>query len=114
MSGAEQQRTIRDVLRSEGEAARAEIRAAGFACPSCQVNMADVMPGHKLEVNEVYAVCASGAEVKLAEALPSAIVAVIHFSLMDRFLEAEDEVWELINRSASPWVSRGIPPSGRA
>jgi len=37
-------------LRADAEAARAEIRAAGIACPSCGVNLADLPDGHALAV----------------------------------------------------------------
>ena len=35
-------------LHAEAEEARTEIRAAGIACPSCGVNMADLPQDHKL------------------------------------------------------------------
>jgi hypothetical protein len=35
-------------LAADAEEARAEIRAAGIACPSCGVNMADLPDDHKL------------------------------------------------------------------
>lgn len=35
-------------LHAEAEQARAEIRVAGIACPSCGVNMADLPDDHKL------------------------------------------------------------------
>jgi hypothetical protein len=41
---------IGDALRADAEAARAEIRAEGIACPSCGVNLADLPGGHMLVI----------------------------------------------------------------
>jgi len=41
---------VGDALHAEAEAARAQIRAAGIACPSCGVNMADLPDGHELVI----------------------------------------------------------------
>ena len=40
--------SISAAIRADAEAARAEIRAEGIACPSCRVNLIDLPDGHAL------------------------------------------------------------------
>ena len=56
-------------LHAEAEQARDEMRAAGIACPSCGVNMADLPGGHQLAMESMptgQVQCADGRRVLIA------------------------------------------------
>ena len=90
-------------LAADAEEARAEIRAAGIACPSCGVNMADLPDDHKLvldpggvdwvraEKRPPSALCASGEPVSLDGASYETWQAAANVSLYDGFRARFDE-----------------------
>lgn len=95
------------MLRADAEAARAEIRAAGIACPSCGVNLADLPDGHALAVADgpggpFTAECATGVTVQLNGASPlndadiSAWQAAVNVALYDDFRRREDEAFRVL------------------
>jgi len=97
---------ISDAVHADAEAARAEIRAAGIACPSCGVNRADLPGGHTLTIGREYedaplsaAQCNYGTAIRLAASIPMSDAeyetwqAAANISLYDEFRKAEDEAW---------------------
>ena len=96
---------IAAALHAEAEAARAEIRAAGIACPSCGVNMADLPGDHKLVLDPggidweravkrpPSALCGSGKLVGLEGASFETWQAAANASLYDDFRAREAEAW---------------------
>jgi len=92
-------------LRADAEAARAEIRAEGIACPSCNTNMADLPDGHMLAIpqDEPYvAQCSHGTPVTLAASSPmsdgeyATWQAVANISVWDAFRQREAEAFKAI------------------
>jgi hypothetical protein len=96
---------IAAALHAEAEQARSEIRAAGIACPSCGVNMADLPQDHKLVLDHggvdwVRAVkrppsakCGTGELVSLDGASFGTWQAAANVSLYDDFRERMDEAF---------------------
>ena len=101
---------IGDALHADAEAARAEIRAAGLACPSCGVNMADLPEDHVLTLGHgsqredapaeaPAAKCVHGALVVLATSSPMTdaeyqrVRAAANIALMDDFRKREAEAF---------------------
>ena len=92
-------------LHAEAEEARAEMRAAGIACPSCGVNMADLPEGHLLTlthgrqhedapIEAPTAKCEYGPLVMLGEY--DKFRAAANISLHDQFRKAETEAFAQI------------------
>ena len=91
-------------LHAEAEEARAEMRAAGIACPSCGVNMADLPRDHRLVLDPggidweravkrpPSALCASGELVSLDGVSFETWQAAANVSLYDDFRARFDEV----------------------
>ena len=85
---------IGDAIHAEAEAARAEIRAAGMACPSCGVNMADLPGDHMLAlILGKYAECGNGERVSLLDAPFEAVQAAANISVWDAFRRSEAEAF---------------------
>ena len=93
-------------LHAEAEEAREEIRAAGIACPSCGVNMADLPGDHKLVLDHggvdweravkrpPSALCGSGELVSLEGGTSfETWQAAANVSLYDDFRAREAEAW---------------------
>jgi hypothetical protein len=76
---------IAEALHSDAEAARAEMRAAGIACPSCRVNMADLPQGHRLVMDAAQetAKCVDGTAASLGSF--DAFRAAANVMLMDEY-----------------------------
>ena len=89
---------IGDALRADAEAARAEIRAAGIVCPSCDVNLADLPDGHRLAVvpglKDGFAECRDGQRADITTFEPLEMAANI--SLWDEFRRRETEAFKAI------------------
>lgn len=91
---------ISEALRADAESARAEIRAAGIICPSCEVNMADLPAGHSLAVYGeagIVTECAAGEPFTLAagDGLPpmspcSAWQAIVNIQVWDDYNRCMD------------------------
>ena len=80
-------------LHAEAEEARAEMRAAGIACPSCGVNMADLPEGHQLAMESMPAgqvQCADGRRVLIASV--DMFRAAANVGLYD---EMRNNIWDL-------------------
>lgn len=103
---------IGDALRADAEAARAEIRAEGIACPSCGVNMADLPDGHALVLSAgepLYgdtAKCADGTPVEMAafEAIQAAAIVAVY----DDFRHRLEAVWQRETIGEGPGEFTGL------
>lgn len=96
---------IADAVHADAEAARAEIRAAGIACPSCGVNLADLPNVHMLvldmgavdweraERRPRTARCQDGTLVPMDDASFETWQAAVNVNLYDKWREAMDAEW---------------------
>lgn len=94
-------------LQADAEVARAEIRAQGLVCPSCEVNLIDLPDGHALvsaggDGVPWTAECRNGAVVTLAPSSPmsgeafATWQAVATISVWDDFRRREAESFRAI------------------
>ena len=91
---------ISRAVRADADAARAQIRAAGFICPSCGTNMADLPADHGYEFSSGdfgsflsgygTARCGSGETVTAAGLDFEASRSLVNIDLWDKVRAAED------------------------
>jgi hypothetical protein len=93
-------------LHADAEAARAEIRAAGLICPSCDVNMADLPDGHVLTLSteEPWTAKCAGGTLATLTGISSPMSddefgewqAAANIALWDAFRRREEEAFKRI------------------
>lgn len=98
---------IGDALRADAEAARAEIRAEGIACPSCRVNMADLPERHALAIagddpGPLVAECRDGTPAVITGTSLRGgegfelLQAAVNVAMFDDFRRREDEAFRAL------------------
>lgn len=87
---------IGDALHADAQAARAELRALGFTCPTCGVNMADTPAGHRftLDMEKGTATCSGSSGMPLPDASFEWFRTAASIALFDEFRERGAEVFQ--------------------